>query len=607
VPAEPAVRARPVAARKGPQYTRFAPKAPALPAATAYLLILSVVGAFLLAAPGSWTRWAETLLIILFLPSFAAALLTPPLAEGLGGRFTYRRSYLLATVVLGLTTLFLTVWRALTELPWLILPSGLAVLAVAQAFSIWLRHMALFGVSRASHARSLPPSLLQPAFTLLAAFLLFPPSAMLLVATVILLLLGLGAAALVIRASDRPIRREFDASGVALIRPMLDHVSVRDPDATATLEAFFSRHAVPADLRTGVVQFRGARGTIATIALPTVHPGPFAALGASDLPRHVDTALTPGAGVVFVPHTPCNHDLDLPSTVERNQVVGSIRSLLEGLPFAPAGEASPLVSPHPGSTVRAQRIGNVLFVLLSQAPEPTDDIDYAVADAFYRAYPAGGRRFLALVDAHNSYRQDEGDLSYGSPAHRRMLADFEAAVRLAEERSVPGPVRAGAAAATEFTVGRHGIGPTGIRALVIEAAGARTAYVLIDGNNLVQGERDTILAGLARTVDAAEVMTTDNHVVHEVDGGINPVGERFSGEALASAVRAVVERADAALEPVELGAGRAELPGVMVLGPGWTARLLTSLGDTLSVFANLLFTTFLFLLASGLVALAVLR
>ncbi|MCI4362946.1 MAG: DUF2070 family protein [Thermoplasmata archaeon] len=605
--ADPAVRARPVSARKGPQYTRFAPRAPDLPAATFYLLLLSVVGAFLVSPPGTWSSWAATLLIVLFAPSFGAALLTPSVAEGLGGRFTYRRSYLLATVVLGLTILFLLVWRALSLVPGLALPSALAVMVASQAFAIWLRHMALFGVSRASHARSLPPSILQPALTLVAAFLLFHPTAALLVATVVLLLLGLGSAAIVIRASDRPLRREFDASGVALIRPMLDHVAVRDPDATATLEAFFSRHAVPADLRTGVLQFRSARGNVATIALPTVHPGPFAALGASDLPRHVDTALGPGAGVVFVPHTPCNHDLDLPSSVERNQVVGSLRSLLQGLPIAPVGEASPLVSPRPGSTVRVQRLGNVLWVLLSQAPEPTDDIDYAVADAFYRAYPPGGPRFLALVDAHNSYRPDEGDLSYGSPAHRRMLADFEAAVQLAEERTVPGAIRAGAAASTQFTVGRHGIGPTGIRALVIEAAGTRTAYILIDGNNLVQGERDGILAGLARIVDAAEVMTTDNHVVHEVDGGINPVGERFSGEPLASAVREVVERAAASVEPVELGSGREELPGVLVLGPGWTARLLTSLGDTLSVFANLLFTTFLFLLASALVALAVLR
>ncbi|MCI4346228.1 MAG: DUF2070 family protein [Thermoplasmata archaeon] len=605
--AEAPARPRPVAARKGPQYTRFAPRAPDLPAATFYLLLLSVICAFLVSPPGSWSAWAQTLLLAFFVPSFVAALLTPPVAEALGGRFTYRRSYLLATVVLGLSALFLLTWRGLSLLPGVALPSALAVLVASQAFSIWLRHMALFGVSRASHARSLPASLLQPVLTLGLAFLIFHPPAALIVATVLLLLLGLGSAAIVIRASDRPLRREFDASGVALIRPMLDHVSVRDPDATAILEAFFSRHAVPADLRTGVLQFRGARGNVATIALPTVHPGPFAALGASDLPRHVDTALGPGAGVVFVPHTPCNHDLDLPSSVERNQVVGSLRTLLDGLSIAPVGEASPLVSPRPGSTVRAQRIGNVLWVLLSQAPEPTDDIDYAVADAFYRAYPAGGPRFLALVDAHNSYRQDEGDLSYGSPAHRRMLTDFEAAVRLAEERTVPGAIRVGAAASTQFTVGRHGIGPTGIRALVIEAAGSRTAYVLIDGNNLVQGERDIILAALGRTVAAAEVMTTDNHVVHEVDGGINPVGERFHGEPLASAVREVVDRAAAALEPVQLGAGRAELPGVLVLGPGWTARLLTSLGDTLSVFANLLFTTFLFLLASSLVALAVLR
>ena len=106
---------------------------------------------------------------------------------------------------------------------------------------------------------------------------------------------------------------------------------------------------------------------------------------------------------------------------------------------------------------------------------------------------------------------------------------------------------------------------------------------------------------MSTIVDDAEVMTTDNHVVHEVDGGINPVGERLSLEALTRAVSAVLTRAKADLAPAEAYFGAEEVPGVRVLGPGFTARLLTSLGDTLSMFTNMAVATFLLLLTSSLV------
>jgi hypothetical protein len=44
-----------------------------------------------------------------------------------------------------------------------------------------------------------------------------------------------------------------------------------------------------------------------------------------------------------------------------------------------------------------------------------------------------------------------------------------------------------------------------------------------------------------------------------------------------------------------------------VLGPGYTARLLTSLGDTLSMFARMFPATFVLLLAGSLVGALLLR
>ena len=214
---------------------------------------------------------------------------------------------------------------------------------------------------------------------------------------------------------------------------------------------------------------------------------------------------------------------------------------------------------------------------------------------------------LALIDAHNSYVEDRGDLVYGTPAAEKAVDDALAAVVAARDAARPGPVRVGVSARTDYSAREHGIGPLGIRALVVEAAGTTTAYVLLDGNNLVQGLRAPILQRLEGLVDAAEVMTTDNHVVHEVDGGINPVGERFAVDLLARDVREVVERAKADLAPCEIGVATDTLHSVPVLGPGFTVRLLTSLGDTLAVFTNALLSTFMLVLTTSLVVWLALR
>jgi hypothetical protein len=49
------------------------------------------------------------------------------------------------------------------------------------------------------------------------------------------------------------------------------------------------------------------------------------------------------------------------------------------------------------------------------------------------------------------------------------------------------------------------------------------------------------------------------------------------------------------------------VPSVKVLGPGFTARLLTSLGDTLSMFEYMLAATLLLLLTGSLVAIFALQ
>lgn len=575
-------------------------RAPSGPVAIGAILALSGVLAVVLWWPDE-TLVAEGFLLAFAIPALLAALATSPLAHILGGRLEVRRAIFLSLVVLLVQLPLALLWRGALMVWPTQTPSVVFLGAFLAGPAVWFRQMSLFGLSRPNHAASLPPALLQPFLSLVGLFVLTPPTLRLLVAAAFFLVLGFACAVVLLRAADRPLRREFQSSGMSLIRPLLDHVAIRDPSATRTLEAFFEKFSFPVDLKVSLLSFtRGAKPR-ATVALPTVHPGPFAALGASDLPRKLAEKLGPEAGVVLVPHTPSDHDLDLPAESEVDRLAATSRQLLRSLGAPLLARAGPLVSPYAGSLARAQMIGDVGLVLVSQAPAPTDDIAYSVADRIDRELGREAGLRLALVDAHNSYIEGQGDITYGTPVAEKLVADVKAALAAAAVAARPGPIEVGISTREGYNIGADGIGPHGIRALVIRAAGRTSGYVLIDGNNLLVGFRDPIVRALEKVVDVAEVLTTDNHVVHEVDGGINPIGERRPLGALTQDAVATLQAAVEDLGPAEAYFGSAGVPGVHVLGPGFTARLLTSLGDTLSMFTNMAVATFLLLLTSSLV------
>jgi putative membrane protein len=589
-------------------YTRAIFRAPQIETSLGLIVLFSAIDAAVIApTPIGPFSYLRILVAPLLFPVLAGTLLTPALARAFGGKISLRRSVLLGVTNVVFPLPFFLLWRLAGAFDGSSNPSLAVILLLVQGPILWFRHMSLFGLAQPSHARALPASIAPPVLSILGVFAVVQFDLALLVEAALFLAIGLGASALLLSAADRPIRREFGASGVAMIRPLMDHINLRDPGATDFLERFFRRFAIAADLRVTVVTFAAAGRRRATWALPTVHPGPFAALGASDLPRKLAEALGADAGIVFVPHTPCTHDLDLPTSAEVRQVGNLARRLMSSTVPGSIATASGLVTPYAGSWARAQCIGPLTIVTVTQAPDPTDDIDFAVADRLRRELLAAGEREVALIDAHNSYVEDRGDLIYGTPAAEKAMADAKAAAAAARASARAGPVRIGVAARTDYSAREHGIGPLGIRALVVDAAGSTTAYALIDGNNLVIGLRARILQALEGVVTAAEIMTTDNHVVHEVDGGINPVGERFPVDRMARDVREVVERAKADLAPCELGVATDALDGVPVLGPGFTVRLLTSLGDTLAVFTNALLSTFLLVVTTSMVVWLALR
>src|SRR5208337_3687657 len=115
--------------------------------------------------------------------------------------------------------------------------------------------------------------------------------------------------------------------------------------------------------------------------------------------------------------------------------------------------------PYEGSLARAQLLGNVVLVLVTQAPKPTDDIAFSVADRIVREVAQEGGPRVVLVDAHNSYVEGQGDILYGTPMAEKLVVDTKAAVRAAVAAARDGPIEVGVAVRKGYSIGRDGIGP----------------------------------------------------------------------------------------------------------------------------------------------------
>lgn len=535
--------------------------------------------------------------LLFAIPGVVGGLLAIPLASAFGGKFYLRRALFLSLISGAIPGALLVIWLVLTHLSNPFPVEGVILLGFGLVF--WLRQLVLASVSNPTVAGSVPAAAVVPALgvALTWAFLGLTPAT--LVVGVACSLFGLASSALLLRSVSRPMRREFGHDGLALLRPFLDTLKEHDPEGIATVESFFDSLSDRADLRVTVVGFHEAHGKIKTAWLvPSVHPGPFGQLGSSDLPRKAREAFTPVTKGVMVPHSPSTHDLDIPTTPEVTRLLDFARDLLVKVTPGPA-RGSPLVSPRPGSLARVQILGNTAIFVLTQAPAPTDDIDYALGEMLSQEAARAGFEAVAIIDAHNSYVENRGTIPFGSPQGFTLLRDAQDALAAAKKATVEGPIRVGFAQRQGYTPEDDGLAAEGVTATVVEVAGKKTAYVLYDGNNLVEGLRDPLVKVLRTMVDDGEVMTTDNHAVHEVRGGLNAVGQRRDGNALAEDLKDVVARALRDMEPVRVGGATGRVGGVRVLGPGVTGRILAVMGDSFGFFSLMFPTTFLMALLAG--------
>jgi putative membrane protein len=511
-------------------------------------------------------------------PTLVAAFVTPWIDRRLGGKLTYNRSALLALVCEVIVIVFLVLGAAVAVVVgfWQQFVFDALVVGLASIFAF--RLFVILAISRRPILVAAVPASIQ---TVSAAALAFVYSGTLryleiggpfvetylarsseapqelsvvgpddfLVLAVLCVVYAI-AVWLFVAAIDRPWRQSLGVSVLDFVGGFVGHVA----EGSRELEAFFEELGEEAVVPVTVMGVRRPDGSEkARFVLPMIHPGPMGEIGGGNLPERIARTAD---GLAFPPHATAGHDFNLVTEREVDTLLSAADRAHGRIDYT--GTASRSLREREGETkLLGQAFGDDALVVATHAPGCADDVDFSVGLSTAAEVRSAGIGNVLLVDAHNcNDGLESGDIGHVVPGSRRSFDMMTAAGRLGERLAAADrhPVRVGVAWDPTDWTPAEGIGPLGVRVAVVEVGEGddvqRTVYCLVDGNNIDPGVREELLAAI--DADAAEVMTTDTHVVTTTEA-TNQVGSAIDVDDLAGVVTTLLEEASADLEPVEVG------------------------------------------------------
>lgn len=507
--------------------------------------------------------------LVFTIPAIAALVLTKPLIEMSGKTMTWNRS--------GLLALTCTVFGVIITLAALAVSVTLIPLfyAISLGFIFGLRLFVLVAIADYRVPRMIIPALTQSGTGIIVGMILFSPS-FAIFALILHIVFGLGFAIL-IWMIERPLRRAFKIRGLAFINAFIAHMT----DGSKGMEDFFREIGEEIFVPQVSFFFRRGQGIPVIFTVPNLHPGPMGEIGGGNLPKVLHDNYPEEEALVA--HGCATHDFNLVSESEISKVIDALQKSRKGLEYSGNAGKSGRLS-YGSVQVLYQRFGDSVLLVTTRSPERTEDIDFSIGMTIM----AEGHRWfpnVAVVDAHNCMT----DLSSPVLLATLTATEYLKASTDAMEECRTGPVypfRIGVAHRIVPFTRDQGFGDLGIQVMVAEVEDQKTAYVLIDGNNVAAGTREILMEQVLTLVDHAEIMTTDSHVVNTITGK-NPVGMAISAHEIVPEVMQAVHDAIKDISPAESAASTAQCEKVIVFGSNRIVQLASTVNAMLVFVAPL--------------------
>jgi putative membrane protein len=441
-----------------------------------------------------------------------------------------------------------------------------------------LRAVVLFVVSSSTFMKKLAAIVIQPFVCIAAIGFLLMDSQFRLDPLLLFLLpfLAVGFAFLFVYLLDNVGQKKQIPSMLLFKAFLLNWItSKKEP-----LEEFLEKMGTETDVIVSILKFDSAKPK-AAIILPLVHPGPFKNIGSSVLPSLLKLAYERETGcTACVPLGLLGHELNAASQAQNKKI---IEMILNASRFeTKISQATPFVRVSAGFVAAScQVFGNTAFMSFTLAPKTTEDLPQELGSFISEESRKLGLKYSIVVNSHNSITENvrnEASLSELKEVAVKCLKETVSKELTSFE------IGAATVYANEFSL-KDGMGPGGITAIIVKVAQQKTAYIVIDGNNMISGLREKILSSLSSEgFDESEVFTTDTHAVSAVvlgSRGYHPIGESMNTELLISYVKKASQLAVSSIERCTAGSIVFVVPKVKVMGEDFLESLSLLVDETI--------------------------
>ena len=370
-----------------------------------------------------------------------------------------------------------------------------------------------------------------------------------------------------------PFKKNLGIGVLDLLSLFIAHMN----EGSNSLEGLFENMSEAIDTVVTFVSFKTEKGIKALFISPSVHPGPLGDLGGSNMPTILANKFD---FFTMVAHGPSTHDFNPIAVSEIDKIENTVKKGLKHVTYSP--DASKFVRYQANkANIGVQFFNDGMVILSTFAPEAVDDIEFGVGlTMMAQSRSKCNVEDSIIVDCHNSFEPESGEVL---PGNAEVFHLIEVIDKI-NPNQPKGAIKVGCWHDTLPTLDKQeGIGESGLKIMVIEVEGQKTAYVLFDSNNMEIGFRQEIIDAVSDLdIDEIEVMTTDTHTVNTLSRGYNPVGIAKRDEIIEYVKIGIIEAIDD-LEKVEVGTGTEKIENLNTFGPKNSTELISTISSVVAV------------------------
>lgn len=376
-----------------------------------------------------------------------------------------------------------------------------------------------------------------------------------------------------INVIESPMRKNLGIGVLDLLSLFIAQMN----EGSHSLESLFEQMGEPIETIVSIVSFKGKNGIKSLFVSPCVHPGPLGDIGGSNMPTTLANRFD---CFTMISHGPSTHDFNPVSIKELDKIEDTIKKGLDNLEYSSCASKFERFSSETAN-VGVQFLNDGVILLTTFAPEGSDDIEFSVGlTMMAQTMKNFDVKSAVIVDCHNSFSEESGQVLPGNSQVFELLD----AIDNIKKGEIENSLRVGCYENPMNDLDKtDGVGESGIKTMIIETDGQRTAYVLFDANNMEVGFRKQIMDSVKDLdIDEIEVMTTDTHSVNTLSRGYNPIGLSKRKEII-EYIKKSIKYGIEDLEEVEVACGVERIKDLKTFGPNNSTELISTISSTVAV------------------------